>query len=177
MLTNQGNGCIQLCLRSGIGTGEDDGGSGFDLVVVELTEVLHIDLHLACITDSHGVAQSDLVIGDLFHSGNHIGQLADTGGFDDDPVGVILLDHLRQRLAEVAHQGAADAAGVHLGNVDARILQETAVNADFAEFVFNENQLLSLIGFLNHLFDQRGLTCAQKAGVNINFRHNCTFCT
>ena len=177
MLTNQGNGCIQLCLRRGIGTGENDGGSGFDLVVVELTEVLHVDLHLAGIADSHGVAQSDLVIGDLFHSGNDIGQLADTGGFDDDPVGVILLDHLRQRLAEVAHQRAADAAGVHLGNVDARILQETTVNADFAEFVLNENQLLALIGFLNHLFDQRGLTCAQKAGVNINFRHNCTFCT
>ena len=52
---------------------------------------------------------------------------------------MVLLNNLSQRLAEVTHQTAADAAGVHFGNVDARILQETAVNADLTELVLDQH--------------------------------------
>jgi hypothetical protein len=171
MLPDQGDGGIQLVLGGGVSTGQDDGGSGFDLVVVELTEVLHVNLHLACIADSHGIAQGDIFIGHLPDRADHIGQLANTGGLNHDPVGVILFDDLGQGLAEVTNQAAADAAGVHFGNVDAGILQKTAVDADLAEFILNQNQLFALVGFLDHLFDEGSFTGTQKAGININFGH------
>ena len=169
MLPEQCHSSIQLSLRNGIGTGQDDGTGGFHLIVIELTEVLHVDLDLTGIYHSHGVAQLNAVARDLLNSSHHIGQLTDTGGLDDDPVGVILLDDLGQRLAEVAHQAAANAAGVHFSDVDAGVLQEAAVNADLTEFIFDEDQLFAAIGFLDHFLDQRGLACAEETGININF--------
>ena len=163
---------IQLGLRNGIGTGQNDGGSSLDLVVIELAKVLHIDLDLTCIGNRHTIAQTDVLVGDLFHRCNNVGQLAHTGGLDDDPVRVILLDHLIQSLTKIAHKRAADTAGVHLRNVDAGLLQETAVDADLAEFIFDQHQLLTAISFLDHLFDEGGLTGTQKAGVNVD---NCHF--
>ena len=171
MLTQQRHSCIQLGLGNGIGTGQNDGRSGFNLVVVELTEVFHIYLDLAGIGNRHGIAQLHIVTGNLFNSLLHIGKLAHTGGLDDYPIGMIFFDDFLQGLAEIAHQAAANTAGVHLGNVDAGLLQETAVNADFAELILNQHQLLILIGLLNHLLNQRGLASAQEAGINVNFRH------
>ena len=130
---------IQLGLRNGIGTGQDDGGCGLHLVVVEFTEVLHIDLHLAGIHHSNGIAQGHIVGGNLFHSTDDIGQLAYTGRFDDNPVGMVLIYDLGQSLAEITHQTAADAAGVHFGNIDTRVLEETAVDADLTKFIFDKN--------------------------------------
>ena len=46
MLPDQSHGSVQLILSNRVGPGQEDGGGGLDLVVVELTEVLHIDLHL-----------------------------------------------------------------------------------------------------------------------------------
>ena len=175
MLPEHGHCSVQLGLGNGIGTGQNNGGSGLHLVVVELTKVLHIHLDLACIGNRHGVAQGDLIVGHFVHCADDIGQLAHTGGLNENPVGVVLLDDLLQSLAEVTHQRAADAAGVHLGNVDARILEEAAINADFTELVFNQHQLLSLVTFGNQLFNQRSLASAQKSGKNINFCHSNTF--
>ena len=171
MLPQHGNGRVQLALGDGIGTGQDDGGGGFDLVVVELAEVLHIHLDLARVGHGHGVAQRDLVIRHLAHSGDDVGQLAHAGGLDQNAVGMVLGNDLLQRLAEIAHQRAADAAGVHLGDVDAGILQKAAVNADLAELVLDQHQLLPLVTFGDHLFDQGRLARAEEAGENINFCH------
>ena len=57
MLSQQRHSGIQFRLGDGIGTGQDDGGSSFDLVVVELTEVLAVDLYLSCIHHGNGIAQ------------------------------------------------------------------------------------------------------------------------
>jgi hypothetical protein len=171
MLPEHRNGGIQLRLRNQIRTGQNNGGRSLHLIVIELTEVLHIHLDLAGIHHRNGVAKGHILVGDLLNGTNHVGQLAHAGGLDDDPVGVILADDLLQRLTKIAHKGAANAAGIHLGNVDAGILQEAAVNADLTELILNQHQLLSGIGFLNHFLDQRGLTGTQKAGIHINFRH------
>ena len=171
MLPQHGNGRVQLALGDGIGTGQDDGGGGFDLVVVELAEVLHIHLDLARVGHGHGVAQRDLVIRHLAHSGDDVGQLAHAGRLDQNTVGMVLGNDLLQRLAKIAHQRAADAAGVHLGDVDAGILQKAAVNADLAELVLDQHQLLPLVAFGDHLFDQGRLARAEEAGENINFCH------
>ena len=171
VLPDQRNGCIQLVLRNGIGTGEDDGGGGLDLVVIELTEVLHVDLDLARIRNGNGIAQRDILIGDLLHGGNDVGQLAHTGGFDHNAIRGILRNDLRQRLAEIAHKRAADAAGVHLRNVNAGFLQETAVDTNFAELVLDQNQLLTCVGLLDHLLDQRSLTGTEESGINVDRCH------
>ena len=163
---------IQFGLRHRIGAGQNDGRCGFNLIVVELAEVLHIDFHLTAVHNSHSIAQSDLISHNLLHSTNDIGQFAHTGGFNDNAVRIVLLNNLSQSLAEIAHQRAADTAGVHFSDIDAGILQETAIDADLAEFIFDENQLLSLIGLLNHFLDKGGLTCTQKTGIDINFHKN-----
>ena len=162
---------IQLCLRNISGPGQDNGGSSLDLVVVELTEVLHINLHLAGIRHGNRIAQRNVVSGDPIHSPDHIGKLAHTGGLDQDPVRRILRNDPLQCLAEVTHQRAADAAGIHFRNVDARILQESAVNADLAELVLNEHQLLTLVPLADHLLDEGSFARAEEAGININLCH------
>ena len=109
--------------------------------------------------------------GHLLHCRHHIGQLTNAGGFDDDPVGMILFDHLVQRFAKIAHQAAANTAGIHLSNVNPRILQKAAVNTDLTELIFDQNQLLTGISFLDHLFDESSLTRTQKTGKNIDLCH------
>ena len=78
---------------------------------------------------------------------------------------------LFQRLVEVAHQRAADAAGGHLADLDAGFLQKAAVDADLAELIFNQNQLLTGECLRQQLFDEGRFARAQKAGDNVNFRH------
>ena len=171
VLSQQFHSCIQLLLLNGIRTGQNDRGSSFDLVIIELTKVLAVNLDLACINHGNRIAQADLVVGNLVDCTDNVGQLAHTGRLNDHPVRMVLVDHLLQSLAEVTYQRAADAAGIHLRNVDTGILQKTAVNADLAEFILDENQLLACVGLLNHLFNQCGLTRTQEAAVNINFGH------
>ena len=83
--------------------------------------------------------------------------------------------HILQRPVEVAHQRAADAAGGHLADLYAGLLQEAAVDADLAEFVFDQDQLLALKRLCQQLFDKRSLACAQKAGYDVNFCHSKPF--
>ena len=177
VLPQQRHGSIQLGLGNRIGAGQDDGRGSFDLIVVELAKVLHIELDLAGVGNRHGIAQGHFLTGHLFHSGDHIGQLAHTRGLNDDTVGMILADDLLQRLTKVAHQAAADAAGVHLRDVDTGFLQETTVDADLTELIFDEYQFLPLIAFRDHFFNQSGLAGTKESRVNINFCHKSTFCT
>ena len=72
MLTQHRNGVIQLLLRDRIRTGQNDRGCGFDLVIVELSEVLHIHFNFTCVNHRNGIAQCYLVICDLFNSSDHI---------------------------------------------------------------------------------------------------------
>ena len=167
----QGHNILQLLFGHSGGAGQDDAAGVFDLVVEELTEVLHI--HLALVGVGHGgeAVEDGLLHFQPLNGADNVGQLAHTGGLDQDAVGVVLLQHLTQGFAEIAHQTAADTAGVHLGDLDAGILQKAAVNADLTELVLDEHQLFALIGFLNELLDQRGLTGAQKAGKNVDLGH------
>ena len=79
--------------------------------------------------------------------------------------------HVLQSLVEVAHQRTADAAGGHLGDLDAGFLQEAAVNVDLAKFVFDQHQLFALVGLRQQLFDECGLTGTQEAGDDVDFCH------
>ena len=173
LLTQQGGSRLQLLLRQLLGPAEDNGTGGLDLVVVKLAEVLHIDLHLAGI--GHGDEAVELhvrhILDGVLHRHDHIAELAHAGGLDEDAVGLVLLVHFLQRLVEIAHQRAADAAGGHLTDLHAAVLQKAAVDGDLAELVFDQHQLFPLIGLGQQLFDQRSLARAQKTGNNVNFCH------
>ena len=107
----------------------------------------------------------------ILYRTDDIRQLAHAGRLNQNAVGVVLLDHIVQRLTEVAHQRAADAARVHFVYHNAGILEKTAVNTDLTEFVFDQHHLLAFQGVCQQPLDQRGLTSAQKSRNNINFRH------
>ena len=72
-----------MCIRD-----RDDAACMADLVVVELTEVLHIHLDLVDVGHGNEAAQLNIqMLGHALDSAVHVGQLADAGGLDDDAVG------------------------------------------------------------------------------------------
>ena len=169
----QGDGPVQLVLVDLLGAGKDDGAGVLHLVVEELAEVLHVDLGLGGV--HHGDETVQVQVGGLrldpLHGGNDIGELAYAGGLNDDAGGGVVGQHLLQGRAEVTHQGAADAPGVHLGDLYPGVLEEAAVDADFAKFVLNQDDLFTLEGLIQQFLDQRGLSRAQKSGDNVDFGH------
>ena len=173
LLAQHRGGSLELFLRELLRAGKNDRAGGLDLVVVELTEVLHIDLHLGGVC--HGDKAVELHLGNVLygvlHRHDHVAELAHAGGLNEDAVGVELSLHVLQSLVEVAHQRAADAAGGHLGDLDAGFLQEAAVNVDLAKFVFDQHQLFALVGLRQQLFDECGLTGTQEAGDDVDFCH------
>ena len=166
------HGSGDLFLAGGLGAAEQDAACMADLVIVELTEVLHIHLDLVHIGHGDKAVQLHVqMLRHALHGAGHIAQLANARGLDNDAVGVVLLHHLLQSGAEIAHQRAADAAGVQLVDLNAAFLQETAVNADLAELVLDQHHLLACKGLGDQLFDQSGFAGAKEAGEDIDFSH------
>ena len=159
--------------RQQLRAAEDDGGGGLYLVQEEFAEVFHVHAAFACIHD--GGAAADLEFGMTLFSipdgGNDFAQLADTGGLDDDAVRMILVQQVIDGLLEIAGQGAADAAGIELGDGDAGILHKGAVHADFAVFVFKKNHFFVFQASHQQLADQSGLSSAEETGNEINLCH------
>ena len=176
MLPQKSHCHIQLSRSNGIGTGKDNSSGGLHLIVIELAKVLHVNLDLTGVNNSHGIAQLHICRGHLFHSSHHIGQLAYTGRLDHNTIRRIICDDLGQSFAKVANQAAANAAGVHFGDVYAGVLQKAAVNTDLTKFIFNQHQFLAGISLLDHLFDQRGLACAKETGINVDNSHTASSC-
>ena len=173
VLAQQGDRCLKFLLRHLLRTAKQDGAGILDLIEEELAEVL--DIHAALHRVRNGDKAAHLHIGHiLLHAldgADDVGKLAHAGRLDENAVGMILIDHLAQRLAEIAHEGAADAAGVHLGHLDAGLLHEAAVDTDLAKLIFNQDDLLACERLFEQLLDQRGLARAEEAGENINLRH------
>ena len=174
LLAQHRGGSLELFLRELLRTGKNDRAGGLDLVVVELTEVLHIDLDLAGV--GHGDIAVELELARALVDGaldgdDDVRELADAARLNEDAVGVELRHDLFERLVEVTDEGAADAARGHFGDLDAGLLEKAAVDVDLAEFVLDQHELFAAVGFRDQLFDERGLAGAQKAGENVNFRH------
>ena len=102
LLANQVNAGVELGLGHAIRAGEDDGVGRFDLVVVELAEVLHVHFALRRVRYGDKIAELHFVIRHALHSLDDVRQLADAGRLDQDAVGCVLGHNLLQRLAEVA---------------------------------------------------------------------------
>ena len=173
LLPQHGHGSSDLLLGGVLGTAQDDAACMADLVVVELTEVLHIHLDLVHVGHGDKAAELDIqVLGHALHGAGHVTQLAHAGGLDHDAVRVVLLHHLLQGGAEITHQRAADAAGVQFVDLDAGLLEKAAVNADLAELVLDQHHFLACKGLLDQFFDQGGFAGTQETGEDINFGHD-----
>ena len=175
LLPQQGHTGIQLFLAHPGRTAQNNGAGMLHLVIEELTEVSHIHLGLGGIHHGGKTVQHHIMHLQVLHRPDDIAEFAHTRGFNEDTVGVIGIHHLPQRLAEIAHQTATDAAAVHFGNANTRFLQKAAVNADLAKLIFNEDELFAGIGLSDQLLDEGRFASAQKAGENINFSHKSIF--
>ena len=56
---------------------------------------------------------------------------------------MISINYLTQGFSEITYQRAADAPGVHLTDLDAGFFEESAVNANLPELIFDQYDLLS----------------------------------
>ena len=104
LFADQRHGGRHLFLAGSPGAAQDNGVGMADLVVVKLAEVFHIQLDLVHIR--HGGKTVQLYLPLLCHGGHrpgHVAQLAHARGLNQNAVRRILVDHLFQRLPEVAH--------------------------------------------------------------------------
>ena len=173
VLTQHGHSGIKLGLIHLLGTGEENSTGVLNLIVEELAEILHINFALYRVYHSNKAVQIQFHAGILypFHGGNDVRELAYAGGLDNNAVGSVGIQYFLQSSAEITYQRAADTAGVHLGDFHAGAFQKTTVDTDFSEFVFNQDDLFTLEGFVQKFFDQSGLSGTQKAGNDVDFGH------
>ena len=176
LLAHQLDGLFQLFLADQLRAAENDGLRALDLVDEEFGKVLEIHFALSGVHDGGAAGEMDfaVLLFLLLHHAADVGQLAHAAGLDDQAVGMIFFNQLADGLGEIARQRAADAAGVQLGNLNAAVLHEAAVNADLAVFVFEQDALFARKRFLQQFFDQRRFSRAQEAGNDGNFRHKNT---
>ena len=157
-LADQFDRRVELALGDVAGTGQDDGAGMLDLVLVEFFKVFQVDLALACIDDGNGAAYFGTF--DLFDGSNDVRKFADAGRLDENTVRSIFVDDFLQCGAEVAYEGAADAAGIHLGDLDAGFFQEASVDTDLTEFILDENEFLTIVSVRDEFFDEGRLTAS-----------------
>ena len=150
-------------------SGKNHTGSRGNLIIEEFLEVAVVDLGSGRINDSAVAVKFESF--DCLDGKKDIGQFAYTGGFNDDVIRVETLHNLFQGFFEGTLQGAADASAVDLSDFNACFFQETAVNADFTEFVFYEDNFLTLEYILDQFLYQSSFACSEKAGDYIYFSH------
>ena len=142
---------------------EDNRAGMLDLISKKLAEIFQIHFALLGIYDRGKAVQYGIVGMNILHGANYVTELANAGRLDQNAIGMKSFQHLGKRTAEISNQAAANAARIHFGDLYTRFLQKTAINTDLAELIFNKNDPLANVGFLEHLFDQRGFTGTQKA--------------
>ncbi len=160
----------ELFLGKLLASAEHDRGGGFYLVIIELTEVLGVHLALDSVDDG-GLADDCKLRRAVLNGEHDVREFADSGGLDDDAVGVELLRYLLESAAKIADEAAADAAAVHLGYLNSGLAQKAAVDADLSKLVLDQDDLFALPCLSQQLFDKRCLTGAEKTGEYCNLSH------
>ena len=151
---------------------ENDSARICDLVTVELAEIFKIYAALGGVGDGGEAVQHNLLGDNTLHGVDHVGELANARRLNEDAVGMEFVKHLAKGLGEVAYKATADASAVHFGDLDARLAEKSAVDADLTELVFNKNHLLAHVGLGEELFDKGGLSGTEKAGEYIDLSHS-----
>ena len=171
VLSDELDGLFRLISLSNVGMRKNDTGCVSNLIVVELTKVLHIHLALINVCNRGEAVEDSVLSLNRLNSLDNVRELTYSAGLDNNSVGMELVKNLGESLRKIANERATDTAGVHLGDLDACILKEAAVNTDLAKLVLYKHKLFTCVCFLYKLLDKRSLTCAEEAGKNIYFRH------
>ena len=162
-LTDKLYALVDLFLRKTGSMAENDAACVCYLVVEEFTEILLIHLALLCVYNCCESVEDYIVCIDVLYSTDNVAEFSYTGRLDEDTVGVILFKHLFESLAEITYKTAAYTAGVHLSDLNACVLEESAVYTDLTEFIFDEDEFFVVIAFFYELFDKGGLSCTEEA--------------
>ena len=171
LLTEALYALVQLILRKTACVAENKAACIGYLIVEELAEVLHVHLVLLCVNNCSEAVKLHIVSAYVLNSTDNIAELANSGGLDEDTVGMIFLEHLLQSLAEISHKTTADTAGIHLSYLDTGILQEASVYTNVTELILDEHQLFALVALVYELLDKGSLTGSKKAGENSYLCH------
>ena len=90
--------------------------------------------------------------------------VGEAGGLYEDAVeGLLALHEAAEDADEIAADGAADAAVVHLEEFFVGLDDELVVHADLAEFVFDHGEFLAVL-FGEDAVEERGFAGAEEAG-------------
>ena len=160
-----------LLLACGLCMRKHDSRCVSDLIVIKLTEVLHIHLALLNVGNGCKAVKDRTVLLCTLSSADNIRKLTNARGLDNNSVGVVFLKHLNKSLGKITYKRATDTARVHLGDLNARVGKEATVNTDLAKLILDENYLLACICFLYQLLNQCGFARTEEAGKYINFCH------
>ena len=157
---------------------QDDSTCIGDLVIEEFAKILEIDFALGCVYNCCGAVEVHLrVLGSIVDGTHNVRELADTGGLDQDALGSIGGHDFPEGGAEITDQRAADAACVHLTDLNAGLFKESAVNTDLTEFVFDQNDFRACKSIFEKLFNECRLAGTQESGNDIYFCHCNTSCS
>ena len=157
----EGDGRGKLILVHALGAAQNYRAGVADLIVIKLAEVFHIHTDLLRVRDGYKGAKLDRELArNALNGAGDVGELADSARLDEDELGLVFLDNVPEGGAEIADEAAADAAVVQLVYSNAALLKKAAVDADLAEFVFDEDDALALEALFYELFNKSGLSGA-----------------
>ncbi len=123
VFSDQLNALAQLFLRNISGAAQHNGACMGNLINEELSEILNIHLTFGGIHNGdRAVERHILCINHILYCFHYVGKLPYSRGFDQDPLRLIGVHYFFQGSAEVPHQRAADAAGIHFLDLDPRFL-------------------------------------------------------
>ena len=170
MLSDKLNSGKNLLLLSNVRMGKNNRRCIGNLIVVELAKVLHIHLTLIYVCYSGKAIQLSLRINRLNRFYN-VRELSNSAGLNDNSVRIELIKNLDKSLGKITYKGATYAAGIHLRDLDAGILEKSSIYTDLAKFIFDKHKLLTRVCFLDQFFYKCCFTGTKKSGKNIYFSH------
>ena len=106
MLSDKSYTLAYFSIRHAISMAENNARGIFYLIVEKLAEIFHMHLAFACIYNGCCAVKLGAVSIGVLHRRNNVGKLANSGGLDKYPIGMIFVYYLFKRLCKVAYQGA-----------------------------------------------------------------------
>ena len=120
---DQLNGFLNFLLICHIGAAQNNSTRISNLIREKFSEISQVHFAFFHIRHCGITVELDLTfIFHVLHSLDHIGHLSYTGGFNNDAVRMVFLHHLHQRCTKITYQGTADAAGIHLADLNSCFL-------------------------------------------------------
>ena len=171
MLSHKLKRLSELCLGGLVCVAENYTARVLYLVVKELAEVLHIHLALVCVHYDGKAVELNILSSRFLYRADNVAELTDSRRLDKNSRGLIFLNYLLERFAEIPNERATDTARIHLGDIYSRVLEKSAVNTYLAEFVLDKHHLLTRVRLAYQLIYKRGLSRTEKARNYIYFSH------